>query len=309
MNMHTFRKIIFILLTCISAGILVPSCKSGPEKGSTVSSEAVDLKLNFKPGDKFLYSTKIDQKIGYTENMSMNQSMLMEMVYAYSGEEGGNKKLSITYDHIVMNMTSPMGNTTYDSKDPKRGETDMKMMDNLIGKSFSISVAPNGDIVKVDSLADLINSLSASIDKSASSEIASQFSDTAVKLMMQNSFDIYPGKVVKVGETWSKKSQMGFSGIKVNVENTYTLKSVSGNKATIAVTSVMTLPKTNMGAAAGGMEMEMTGKQEGTIDVDISSGQIISGKTAQDIKGTMTGMGQKMPMTIKGDITISSKRL
>jgi hypothetical protein len=202
-----------------------------------------------------------------------------------------------------------MGNTTYDSKTPQKGEGEMNMMDSLIGKSFSIFVAPNGDIVKVDSLVDLINSLSASADKSASSEIASQFSDTAVKLMMQNSFDIYPGKAVKVGETWSKKSQMGFSGIKVNVENTYILKSVNGNNATIAVTSVMALPKTNMGAAASGMEMEMTGRQEGTIEVDISSGQIISGKTTQDIKGTMTGMGQKMPMTIKGDIVISSKRL
>lgn len=307
--MNTFRKITCILLTCASAVILAPSCKSGPDKGKSGDGASIDLKFNFKPGDKFLYSTKIDQKIGYTENMSMNQSMLMEMVYAYSGEEGGNKKLSITYDHIVMNTTSPMGNTTYDSKNPQKGEGDMKMMDGLIGKSFSISVAPNGDIIKVDSLADLINSLSASVDKSASSEIANQFSDTAVKLMMQNSFDIYPGRAVKVGETWSKKSQMGFSGIKVNVENTYTLKSVSDNKAIIAVTSVMTLPKTNMGAAASGMEMEMSGKQEGTIEVDISSGQLISGKTTQDIKGTMTGMGQKMPMNIKGDIVTSSKRL
>jgi hypothetical protein len=307
--MNTFKKIAFLLLTCVAIGIFVPSCKSGSEKESTGNGEAVDLKLNFKPGDKFLYSTKIDQKISYTENMSMNQSMLMEMVYAYSGEDNGNKKLSITYDHIIMNMTSPMGNTIYDSRDPKKSESDMNMMGNLIGKTFNISVAPNGEILKVEGLGDIINSLSDSADKSASSEIASQFSDTAVKLMMQNSFDIYPGRTVKVGETWSKKSQMGFSGIKVNVENTYTLKSISGNKATIAVTSIMTLPKTNMGASAGGMEMEMNGKQDGTMDVDISSGQIISGKTTQDIKGTMTGMGQKMPMNIKGDIVISSKRL
>jgi hypothetical protein len=307
--MNTFKKIAFLLIACVAIGIFVPSCKSGSEKESTGTGEGVDLKLNFKPGDKFLYSTKIDQKISYTESMSMNQSMLMEMVYAYAGEDSGNKKLSITYDHIIMNMTSPMGNTTFDSRSPKNGESDMNMMSNLIGKSFSISVAPNGDIVKVEGLGDLINSLTDSVDKTANTEVASQFSDTAVKLMMQNSFDIYPGKTVKVGETWSKKSQMGFSGIKVNVENTYTLKSVTGNKATIAVTSVMILPKTNMGASAGGMEMEMNGKQDGTMDVDISSGQIISGKTTQDIKGTMTGMGQKMPMNIKGDITISSKRL
>jgi len=100
---------------------------------------------------------------------------------------------------------------------------------------------------------------------------------------------------------------MGFSGMKVNVENTYVLKSIEGNKATIAMTSAMNLPKSDNDTVAA--MVQMTGKQEGTIDIDISSGQIISGKTTQDIKGTMTVMGQQMPMNIKGNIVISSKRL
>lgn len=298
-----------VLLACIGLGIMLPSCKSGTEKESTGSGEAVTIKLDFKPGDKFLYSTSIDQKISYTESMSMDQSMLMEMIYAYSGEDAGNKKLSITYDHIMISMNSPMGKMSFDSKDPQKSEGGMGIMDSLIGKSFSISVAPNGDIVKVEGLSDLISSLSKSSDQNTRNEISGQFSDTAVKLMMQNSFDIYPGKAVKVGETWSKKSQMGLSGVHIDVENTYTLKSVEGNKATVSVTSLMNLPKTDMGAAASGMQMEMKGKQEGTMDVDIITGQILSGKTSQDIKGTMTGMGQQMPMNIKGNIVISSKKL
>jgi hypothetical protein len=302
--MKTFKKIAFLLLACVATGIFASSCKSGSEKGSSGSGEA-DLKLNFKPGDKFLYSTKIDQKISLTQ-MSMDQSMLMEMVYAYTGEDSGNKKLTITYDHIVMNMTSPMGSMVYDSKNPKNNEKEMgAALDNLIGKSFSISVAPDGKIVKTEGLEDLIKSQSNSLG--ASNEITGQFSDTVVKQMMQTSFDIFPGKVVKVGESWSKKSQMGFSGMSVNVENTYVLKSVEGNKATIAMTSEMNLPKSDKDTAAA--LVQMTGKQEGTIDIDISSGQIISGKTTQDIKGTMNVMNQQIPMNIKGNIVISSKRL
>jgi hypothetical protein len=297
--MNTFRKITFLLLTCAAAGIFAPSCKSGSEKNTGTGE--VDLRLNFKPGDKFLYSTKIDQKISLTQ-ISMDQSMLMEMVYACTGEDSGNKKLSITYDHIVMNMVSPMGSIVYDSKSPQKNEKEMSMLDSLIGKSFSISVAPDGNIVKIEGLGDLIKSQSKSL--SGSNEIAGQFSDSVVKQMMQNSFDIFPGKVVKIGESWSKKSQMGFSGMKVNVENTYVLKSIEGNKATIGVTSDMSLPKDTASAT-----VQMTGKQEGTIDIDISSGQIISGKTTQDIKGTMSVMGQQMPMNIKGTISISSKKL
>lgn len=298
--MNTFRKIAFILLTCATAGIFAPSCKSGTEKESAGTGEA-DLRLNFKPGDKFLYATKIDQKISLTQ-MSMDQSMLMEMVYACTGEDSGNKKLTITYDHIVMNMVSPMGSMVYDSKNPQKNDKEMSStLDSLIGKVFSISVAPDGRIVKTEGLEDLIKS------QNSSNEMAGQFSDTVVKQMMQTSFDIFPGKVVKIGESWSKKSQMGFSGMRVNVENTYVLKSIEGNKATIAMTSAMNLPTSDNDTIAA--MVQMTGKQEGTIDIDISSGQIISGKTTQDIKGTMTVMGQQMPMNIKGNIVISSKKL
>ena len=87
------------------------------------------------------------------------------------------------------------------------------------------------------------------------------------------------------------------------------VKAVNGGKATIAVTSVMTLPATDMGAQAGiPMKMEMKGTQDGTMDVDVASGQIISGKTTQVINGKMTASGQEMPMDIKGDIVITSKK-
>lgn len=301
--MKNLKKIAFILLAGLSTAVLNPSCKSGTESGTTSPGGAVDIRLNFKPGEKFLYSTKVDQKI---ESMgTISQSMLMEMIYAYTGDEGGDKKLSITYDRLVMNTVSPMGGVDYDSRSPKPREKSMGMMDSLIGKSFTITVAPDGEIKKVEGMADLIKAMSTS---EAGDAAASAFSDTTVRLMMQNSFDIYPGKPVKTGDTWVKKSQMGFSTIKVDVENTYTLKSVNGNNATIGVTSVLTLPKTTMGP---GGTLEMNGTQKGTVDVDISTGQMISGKTTQDIKGNMTveGMQQPIPMNIKGDITITSKKL
>jgi hypothetical protein len=301
--MKNLKQITFVILAAIGAAVLYPSCKSGTESGTTSTSGPIDLKLNFKTGEKFLYSTRVDQNIESMGNMS--QSMLMEMIYTYTGDEGGDKKLAITYDHVVMHSMSPMGKIDYDSKDTQPREKGTGLMDSLIGKSFTITVAPNGEIKKVEGMSDLINAMAKTDGGDAA---ANAFSDTTVRLMMQNSFDIYPGKPVKTGDTWVKKTQMGFATIKVDVENTYTLKSIDGNKATIAVTSVLSLPKTKMGP---GGSLEMNGTQKGTVDVDVTTGQILSGKTAQDIKGNMIveGMQQPIPMNIKGDITITSKKL
>jgi hypothetical protein len=306
--MRKTKNILSALAVMLLFAGMAPSCKSGGSK-TEGSGEQVELKLNFKPGDKYLYSTQVSQKINSMGMTGMDQSMLMEMVYELTGADGNNKMLTVTYSHIQMKNTTPMGVMEYNSKEGSKKDAGMGFMDSLIGKSFSLSIAPNGDIVKVEGLDNLVKSITG-MDKSVKAEVENQFSDTAIKLMMQNSFDIYPGKPVKVGDTWSKKSIMGFSGFNIAVENSYALKSVSGGKATISVTSVMTLPKSDMGETSGApMKMEMDGKQEGTMDIDIATGQIISGKTQQTITGKLSAAGQVMPMDIKGDITISSKKL
>lgn len=301
--MYKIRKIAVVVLACIGSGFLIPSCKSGSESGSVAGDGSVDLKLNFKAGDKFLYTNKVNQKIT-SFGVTMDQSMLIEMVYNYTGEEGNNKKLTITYDHIVVDMNVPMGGRIqYDSKTPGTREGGMAMFDSLIGKSYSISVAPGGGITMGNE--GLING-----SKSGKSNMANPLSDSVVKQMMQNAFDIYPGKTVKVGDNWIKKTEMSMPmGGKINVSSTYTLKAVEGNKATITMVSELSLPQETGNKTPG--EMQMNGKQEGSMEVDIQTGQILSGKTTQDIKASMKmeGMEQAIPVEIKGEIIQSSKKL
>ncbi len=299
--MNWFKKTLAPVATLLTL-LLLFSCNSGKTDG-------IELKINFGQGDKYLYSTQVSQKIN-SFNTQMEQTMLMDMVYTYAGTEDTNKKLDITYDRIQMTMNSPMGQSRYDSKDKTKKEPEFAFMDNLIGKSFHIVLAPNGDIVSINGLKELIQSLGATTEPDVQAAVESQLSDTTVRLMMQNSFDMYPGHKVKVGESWGKKSVMKYSGIGVNVENTYTLKSIDGDKATLAITSVMDLPATSMtGAGDAAMQMQMKGKQEGTMEISIATGQILSGKTTQTIEGNISAGGQVLPIAINGDISISSKKL
>ncbi len=296
--MNRFTKNVLTSFVAVCAILVLFSC----------GKENTELKINFKKGDKYLYTTQVNQKIN-SFGMQMEQGMQMEMIYAYSGDEGANKKLDITYNHVMITMNSPMGQMKYDSKDSGQKDPEYAFMDNLIGKSFYITVAPNGDIVNVGGLSELIRSLPASTDNDVRASMESQLGDTAIKLMMQNSFDMYPGKKVAVGDTWTKKTMTNYSGVNINVENTYTLKAVNGSQASVGIVSIMSLPSADSLNNGVPMQMEMNGKQEGTLEIDIASGQIISGKTTQTIEGKLSANGQTIPMSINGDITISSKKL
>ncbi len=294
------RLLYYFLLLAAVVGTFSCSSPKEAEEGGPIS-----LSLNFKPGEKYLYTTEVQQNIN-SFGMQMQQSMQMEMVYELKEVDGHHKKLEITYDHISMKM----GNSEYDSRKSTASDSEMNFVRNMIGKSFSITIAPDGDIIDIEGLDDLIQSLVGS-NSISRAEIESQFSDTAIRLMMQNSFDLYPGKEVTKGEQWVKKSQMAFSGITVNVENTYTLDSVKSGKAYIGVSSVMSLPLTRMEVQQGAMAMdiEMNGNQVGSLEVDVETGQVISGKTKQDINGNVKISGQDMPLKIDGDILISSKKI
>jgi hypothetical protein len=242
------------------------------------------------------------------QGLSMNQNMTMEMTYNCKSDNAGVKEIEATYDHILLSMSSPMGEMKYDSKNPQPDGGGVNMMDSLIGKSFVMSVAQDGQIIKVNGLDAIVASFNLDNNPAAQQNIKSQLNDTAIRMMMQSSFDMYPGHKVKVGDTWNKKQQMTVSGININMENTYTLKSVENGKATLAVTSDLNLPKTEMGVDSAKTQMELAGKQDGTIELDIATGQVISSKTISDIKGKMTMQNVPENINIKSTITVSSKR-
>jgi hypothetical protein len=306
-NMKKARYILLSLFTIVSIATSLFSCKSGA--GS--DGKPVDLKMNFKDGDKYLYTTKISQNIGLMQGLSMDQNMTVEMIYTGKGEASGNKTLDITYDHIAMEMKSPMGGMQYDSKNPNSDNTAMglNIMDSIIGKSFEITLGPDGHILTINGLDKIIQSFNLGDDAKAQMSIKNQLSDTAIRMMMQNSFDMYPGHAVKVGDTWNKKEQMTFSGINVNVDNTYTLVSVESGKANLSLSSILDLPKVNVGKDSESSQVEMTGKQTGNLQVDIATGQVVSSQIHSDIKGKMNIQGAPQDINIKGTIIITSKKI
>jgi len=99
------------------------------------------------------------------------------------------------------------------------------------------------------------------------------------------------------------------ANFKFQLNNTYTLKSVENDIATVLVSSAMKIPGTEMEQNGMKMNISMDGKQSGAMEISVPTGQVLSGKIQQTIDGNMEAQGQKIPMSINGTINISSKKL
>jgi len=280
----------FILGLCLAA------CQSNKK-------DKIDLKLNFQPGDKYQYTTSIEQDITTMGFAHIKLNFTIDLIYEMYPKENGLQKLGVTYDHLALQGSSPQGPVSYDSKNPDQSST-VSEMGKIVGKTFYAYLNPDGTLQKVEGLSALMDTtLGRSLAKGP-------LTDSSFTMMMRNAFDMYPGKPVAVGESWQKTTSMDLSSFKFNMHNTYTLKSVQDGIANISVTSDLKLPETEINTPNDFKpKMEMSGRQEGSMKVNIATGQIISGTTTQNIEGKMTAAGQEIPMTIKSTIQTKSKKI
>jgi len=294
-----FPKLSALLL--MSSILFVAACNAP-------SGEGIDLKLKFNVGDQYLYTSHVEQEIDYTE-AKVQQEVTMEMIYEMKAEEGQNNKLNITYKRMDMNTTTPLGSVSYNSDtDSTAEQSDLAALGAIINQSFDIIIAADGSIVRVEGLDSMMAAMS-SVEGAQQAALSQQFSDSSIRNMMQSSFDMYPGHPVKPGDTWTKNTTLNMSGMSISNESKYTLESVVDDVATIHVASTMSLPKNQMSGQGVAIEMEMDGTQNGMMTVSISTGQVLTAETIQEISGKMKAAGQEMPMKIKGKVSVKSEKL
>lgn len=286
------KNLLIGLITFLTTGILLSSCSSNESKPGN----KIDLKLNLQEHIPYFYSTIVDQDIS-TSGISMHQNIVMDMKYEMLPSADSFKKLSVTYTRIAMKMNSPNGVIAFDSQDSVQNESS-KGMSYLINKPFFIYFDQSGQYQKIEGISELLDSLG----------LEKQFADTSMFSMMRHSFDFYPAHSVSIGESWQKHTNMTMRDFKMDVDNKYTLQSVENNIATILVSAKINMPESTMEQNGMSIKLRMTGTMSGAMEISVPTGQVISGKTQQSIEGNMEAAGQKIPMSITSNISISSKK-
>jgi hypothetical protein len=260
---------------------------------------STNFQFNLQKGKSYEYAMDFDMKqemSGQNINTNMKSDYIMEVI----GDDGNVKTLKTTYKRFAMNIA--MANKTIkadsdNSDSVATGEiTDPGQMMNamfsaLKGKSFIIKVDKEGKVTEVTGLQQIADAMVSSMKVKEEMKpmvrqaFTQQFNEENIKELFSQSFNIFPNKPVKVGDSWEKKLS-GTSLMPMDMTTTYTVKSIGGNLVTLDA-------KSNMKFTGG---TNLSGEQIGRMKVNAKTGLVETAEYEQKMDG-------QMKMTTKATIT------
>jgi hypothetical protein len=291
------KRILLALVTCILVLSFFTACNSGG------SGEAYTIKMRLKPGDTFTHDIQMNMSTGMTmmgQTMDMKMKMDMGSKFEVMNGDTAGKELKMTYTKAHMSMD--MGMKGIDMPDSLLN----KANNNIIGKSITIKLSPNNEITEVNGLNEMFTSDS-TMDPATKEMIEKMFSKDQLNNLYGMMFSMYPSKPVRVGDTWDAETKVNVANIDMKIKIKYKLVAVKNGLADIDVDGVIN-GKGNMNQKGVSMDMDMKGSQKGTLTVKLEDGYLQSGNYKMDVKADMQVMGQKIPMTIKGDYVLTGKK-
>lgn len=290
------KKIFSALITATFLLSFFSACNSGG------SGEAYTIKMRLKPGDTFSQDVKMNMSTSMTMmGQSMNMKMDMDMGSKFDVVSGDstNKELKMTYTKAHMKMD--MGMKGVSMPDSALN----KVNNNLIGKTVTIKLSPTNEITDVIGVQEALTD--SAMDPKTREMMEKMFSKEQFNNLYGLMFSMYPSKPVRVGDTWDAETKTNIAGIDMKIKIKYKLASVKDGLANIDVDGVID-GKGSMSQTGVNLEMDMKGTQKGTLTIKMEDGYLQSGNYKMDVKADMEVMGQKVPMTVKGDYTITGNK-
>lgn len=292
------KKLLFAFTA--AAVILITGCK---ENGKTTgNTDAVEIKFNLQKGDKYSYDMGVNMTMDIM-GQNVKNDMSMGYIFEVTGDSSGYKVVKSSFDKIKM---SSMGmNFDAESKDTT-GPLGIvnKMLAGMKGSEFMFTINEHGKIGSVSGMEAMMEKMMSSFGPEAQTvakEVGKGFTDEQFKQTIEQSFNMYPGKPIKKGDTWSGVMNTNQNGMQMKTDNTYTLEEVSGDEAKVKVVSKI--------SSEDESKATINGTSEGIMVYDLKTGMPKTG----DMKGKMDMKikqgGQEMPAKMDMNVTVSSKKM
>lgn len=293
----------------------------------------VNLKLNLEEGKSYNIKMVSDQDISQTtQGQEMNIRQKIGMEYTYHVKEidyYGDMLIDIAYDSVSFEQESANGKVKYDSSDPSQEVLPAALgFAALEGQSFSIKVSPEGKVKNVTGIDSIMQNIMKKINlpegqvkEQIKKALKKQIGKETLKDQLEQMMDVYPEGPVSIGDSWSKRMvlKQGMSqGMSMIVNNTWTLKERSNGIAYIDVVSDISSPPSAEPIQSGPVKVsyvDISGRQEGEIQMDEDNGWIIKGNFTQHFSGkakmesSVSGqenMSMSWPITVDGVMSFES---
>jgi hypothetical protein len=288
-------NLVFLIATVFS--IILSSCNNG------LPGEAYTIKMRLNKADTFHYNIKMDMDMKM-EVMSKPMNMKMNMEagsrFEVMDNSSNNKELKLTYTRMHMGMD--MGN-----KAMATVNTDSMLnatTENIIGKSVFMKLSPTNEITEVKGFDSLM--INSGNDEAGRQMMEKMFSKEQMNSSFGMMFSMYPGKPVKVGDTWTAKTKMNIANMDMQVNLTFKLIGVKNGLAEIDVDGIID-GKGDMKQQTMSVGISMSGTQKGSFTINMDDGYMRSGSYKMDVKAEMEMAGQKVPMILKANYSLSDK--
>ncbi len=250
------------------------------------------LKYKVKQGEKYVSHQVANQDIDMEaqgQTITMNQVITTDISTVISDVTPKEIKTTNMVGRLTMKQTMFGQELNYDSSDSStfasgRGKLVGDAMNKLIKKPYGITMDHLGNISSYDLSALLKdnNKISGNIKSG-------------------NNYVIFPDHKVKVGDSWEADIKpMKTDDMKIHIK--YTLKKLSGKKATIGLEGVITANE------IAGQTINLSGTQSGEVVVDTRTGWTMSTHLTQDIKMKIEKNGMEIPMNISSTITSTTEK-
>lgn len=317
------KRIIILLPTLLVTFFSITQCFAainvpGPLIPIQKTDEKIQYQMRFKAGEKYYLRIVTEQKISQTIiSQEQNIEQTMEIGYDFdvkNVEPNGNAWVSYTYRWAKFIQSGTGGKVVYDSSEKASTVPPLAQgFAALLGERFSLKITPQGRVEAVEGLQTVRNNVRKKLPdgpmKEAMMEVGiNQFiSEEGVKELMENSMAIYPEKPVGIGDSWRKTVALT-QGAAMTLENEFILKDRKNGVSFIEVRSnIKSNPKGEpIRMNSGTVTYDLSGKQQGLIEIEESTGRLIRSKTNQEasgqIKVELAGQqSQQPPIPVKID--------
>ena len=309
------RSLLIIAISILFAGC--PASKS--------STDAVQLKLNLEKGKTYTYGMKthmdmnmemMGQKMNTGFDMDFRYLIVLEKV-----DSQGNNIIKSTIGDLKVKAEVMGMSMGYDSKEKvdtshqdAMSASFRKMFGGMVGKSFKVTLAPNGEVKEVEGVNELVTSMADAMPGSdeektkMKDQLSQSFNEQLIKQSYGQMFNLYPDKPVKVGDTWNKEVEFAMKGMNNKQEITYKVKEITADNVVLDLKGdIKTSGSTPSDSTTKAPAMSMTGTETGTMTLDRTSGMTTSGDIDMILKGMVEVQGKKMPMDMKMKVTLANK--
>jgi hypothetical protein len=291
--------------------------------GFVHAQEKYMLRLNLEAGQRYQQRMTMTQSIDQVMNgitVTMNQDMTLDYDYSVTDVDAqGVATVESTYNRVASKVSTQGMAVSFDSataEDPISPE--FRPLAAMVGKKFTMRISPLGSVASIEGLSEILDAVIAemSVEGPAREQVLEnmkrQFGEEAMKDLIEQAMAIYPLEPVAVGDTWAKTLEIR-QMVPLKLDNTWVLKEVTDETATLEVTSLIgpAGDDTTVNMMGAELNVRLEGAQSGTSIIDRKTGWVESSTVNQNVDGAMTlpgveGLpeGMSIPLSIRSTVTV-----